>query len=255
MSCVFQHGFRVGAALLPALCLHLAAAQAQEQLMRSVRGVLRSANEATLATDTSLRILEIPFRAGQAFAKGDLLVAFDCERLEGERLMAEAEARGAQATHDNASRLHEQRAAGALEVAVAKAEADKAAAALLVATIRLKPCKQLAPFSGRVVDVLVHEHDMPAVNSPLIRIVDTSNIEVDLIAPSSWLRWLKPTTPFSFTIDETGQEVSGTVARLGAVIDPISQTVRIVGQLDLEAARAGSVIPGMSGTAVFGPTS
>ncbi len=74
------------------------------------------------------------------------------------------------------------------------------------------------------------------------------HLEVEAIVPSKWLSWLKPKQSFQFVIDETGAEVSVRIVRLGAVVDPISQTIKVYGVLD---EKNNLVLPGMSGTATF----
>jgi len=217
----------------------------------TARGVLRSVGEATLASDINSRIISIPFRDGQTFSKGDILLSFDCDKPAAELKVAEAESRGHRATHENSQNLQRMRAAGGLEVAVAKAQWEKAEAAVEVAKVRVGQCRIVAPFSGRVVDVLTHENDTPAANAPLLRIVDHFNIELDLILPSKWLVWMREAAPFSFRIDETGTTVRGRISRVGAAVDPVSQTVKVSGVLLPGAVNTGAVLPGMSGVATF----
>lgn len=227
------------------------ASKAGPETLPQARGVLRSVGEATLSSDISAHILRIPFREGDTFKKGDVLVAFDCARHQAELKVAEAEFRSQRATYENGLSLLKMKAAGALEVAVAKGQSDKAEANVQVAQVRVAQCQILAPFAGRVVDVLGHEHDTPAPNAPLLRIVDHANIEVDLILPSKWLGWLRAGTPFTFQIDETGTTVPGRVIRLGAAVDPVSQTLKINGVLQPAEAGPVAILPGMSGNATF----
>jgi membrane fusion protein, multidrug efflux system len=225
--------------------------QADSEATASARGVLRSVSEATLASDISTTVVRIPFREGQTFAKGDELIAFECARHAAELQVAVAEFTGHWATYENSLNLQKMKAAGALEVAVAKAQADKAAAAIEVTKVRVGQCRILAPFSGRIVDVLTHEHDTPAPNSPLLRIVDHNNLEVDMIVPSKWLIWMRDGALFTFHTEETDTKVPGRVTRVGAAVDPVSQTIKVTAVLEHKAPGAASILPGMSGTASF----
>ena len=44
----------------------------------SARGILRAQDQAVLASEINGRVLEMPFRDGESFHRGDLLVRFDC---------------------------------------------------------------------------------------------------------------------------------------------------------------------------------
>ena len=60
----------------------------------TARGVLRAENEAVLASPVSERIVQMPFREGDSFKRGDTLVSFDCSQLAAElRVQTEALAR------------------------------------------------------------------------------------------------------------------------------------------------------------------
>ncbi|MEY2840242.1 MAG: hypothetical protein RJB60_2541, partial [Pseudomonadota bacterium] len=60
--------------------LSLPAAESSTGLDGRARGVIRSINEATLSARMTGFISRMPLKEGDAFAKGDVLVEFDCER-------------------------------------------------------------------------------------------------------------------------------------------------------------------------------
>jgi membrane fusion protein, multidrug efflux system len=190
----------------------------------------------------------LPVRDGDAFRRGDLLIDFDCERPKAEWKTAEAERIGMAAAYENSRRLAEYRAAGAHDVQMARAALDKAAAAVDVITVRLKQCRIFAPFDGRVADLPIREHEMPQAGQPLMRIVSDAHLEVDMIVPAKWLRWLKPGESFRFSPEDSSQHVEGEVVRVSGAIDPVSQTIRAVGTLK---ADPGTILPGQGGLVHF----
>jgi membrane fusion protein, multidrug efflux system len=212
------------------------------------RGLVRAVQEATLASELSARIVQLPLRDGEAFRRGDLLVEFDCDRPKAEWKAAEAERIGMAAAYDNSRRLAEYRAAGAHDVQMARAALDKAAAAVEVIAVRLKQCRVFAPFDGRVAELPVREHEMPQAGQPLMRIVSDAQLEVDMIVPAKWLRWLKPGEVFHFSSEDSAHHVEGEVVRISGAIDPVSQTIRAVGRLKPDRA---AILPGQGGVALF----
>lgn len=214
------------------------------------RGVVVPNAEVTLAAAVSTRIERMPFKPGQAFQKGETLIQFDCQRQQ-------ADLRGAKAALDKAAtfyrgkkRLKARGAAGGQEVR--EAAADVAAATASVDSLNevIQLCKIEAPFSGRVVERHAETHEIPAINAPILTVVDSSTLELDLIVPSTWLRWVKEGTSFEFAVDELGQRFPARVQRLGAKVDPVSQTIKLTGVF---TARPNRVLAGMSGTAKFVP--
>ena len=61
---------------------------------REVRGVIKALEEVTIAAGLSARIEKAPFRDGDHFRQGDILIAFDCAQLNAERAAAAAALRG-----------------------------------------------------------------------------------------------------------------------------------------------------------------
>ncbi len=221
------------------------AAQAEDY---KARGVVRSLAEATISVDYSARIERLPVLEGQGFLEGDVLVAFDCRRFTAEINAALANARAQELVYANNKRLLARGAIGANEVKVSMAQYEKSRSEAVAVQARTGACDYRAPFAGRMVQRIAQEHESPAPNQPLIRIVDTQRLEVESIVPSKWLAWMKEGQVVNFMIDETNTNVRGEVVRVGATVDPVSQTVKVFAVLK---EQNGSVLPGMSGTAMF----
>ncbi|MDH4097690.1 MAG: efflux RND transporter periplasmic adaptor subunit [Nitrospira sp.] len=216
--------------------------------LSTIRGVVKATAQATLASQVQGRISRLPFKEGQRFKKGALLVALDCSKYEAELASAQAEHRGKKKTHENNLHLAKHQAVGTLEVEISEADADKAFAAVQAARVNVNGCTVRAPFPGRVVKTIVNEHENVFPNDQLISLLDDSLLEIELILPSKSLAWLKIGTPFEYAVDETGLRYSAVVQDLGANVDPASQTVKVKG---LFRVQPDNVLAGMSGTASF----
>jgi len=214
----------------------------------TARGVIRSITEATMSTDYSARVLSLPFLDGATFQAGDVLVAFDCKRFNAEIAAAEASSRAKQLVYINNRKLLVRGAIGGNAVAISQAEYEQARAELLAATVKVGSCQIRAPFNGRVIQRIVRQAESPAASQPLIRVVDTTAYEIEAIVPSKWMRVIKPGSSFNFAVDETGDNLKIQVSRIGASVDPVSQTIKVYGVFP---PGNSSILPGMSGTATF----
>jgi membrane fusion protein, multidrug efflux system len=210
-----------------------------------MRGVIKAINEAAISSDIGTRITELPFREGQSFKKNDLLIAFDCERLQADTKAAEAERRGHYAAWENSARLYQLRAAGGHEVTMAAATHEKSAAIVEGLQAKAKHCRILAPFDGRVLDLNVRKHETPSPSQPLIRILDDQSLEIDMLLPASSVNIIKTGVKFELKIDETNTVITGEITRVGAALDIVSQTFKASGILTSDKA---GVLPGMSGS-------
>lgn len=214
---------------------------------RNAVGVIRSQEQATLASRMTALITFMPLEAGQTFKRGETLIAFDCLQLRAQLKAADAAVEAYRTTYDTNVELDQYKAIGINEVRVSRANVNKAAAEADALRVATSQCHINAPFDGSVVERKANQYDVAASGQPLMMIQSNGNLEVELIVPSSWLVWIEPGIRFRFHLEETGQMVGGKVTRLGATVDPVSKTVRIIGEIESE----GRVMPGMSGVAHF----
>lgn len=211
------------------------------------RGVLRARDQATLASELSGRIVELPFSEGESFKKGDTLARFDCSAYQAQLNAAQAASRGAGEELAHNRQLAALNSVGRFEVARAEAKVSETQAQSQVYQVQVKRCSVVAPFDGQVVERKVQRYESVPAGAPLLDVVDNRTLEIHLLVPSRWMARLKPGQSFSFVPDETGQAIDATVKRLGARIDEGSQTLLLVATLP----EAKGLLAGMSGTARF----
>jgi membrane fusion protein (multidrug efflux system) len=176
-----------------------------------------------------------------------VLVEFDCARPSAEARAAHAQMMIQAKNVETNVELDKFNSIGTNDLAISRSQFDKAKAEHEALTAQLADCRITAPFNGRVVETVARNHEAVAVSQPLLKVVDTGDMEIDLIVPSAWLQWLKPGSGFEFKVDETGQVYGGQVQRINAAVDPVSKTVKIVGRFK----GRGTILPGMSGTGHF----
>lgn len=254
--------WRTSRIIIVALVLSVAAApqtgwpksERPAQLSRSdtgvMRGIVKAATQAMLYAQIQGRVSQLPRKEGARIEKGETLVQIDCEKYRAELAAAIAEHQAKDKTFANNTELTKLNAVSTLELDISEAEAKKAQAAIHLAEINVASCRVAAPFSGRIVSVMVNEHENVFPNDKLLSLLDDTSLEIELVLPSSSLAWLKRKARFTFTIDETRRTYSAKVKEIGANIDPASQTVKVIGAFE---KLAPEVLAGMSGSAQFAP--
>ncbi len=219
-------------------------------VIEPVRGIVRAPNEAQLTSELTAKVVSIPFREGEAFNKGDVLIAFDCGKFNADHKAAKAEEDFNDIVLKNSVELDKLKAIGKFEVAQNEAKLNKARAQTETTALRVQECQVFAPFSGKIAELRAKAHEISQPSQPLMRIVDSSALEVEIIVPSLWLRWIKPGLTFNIKVDETETVHVARVQRIAATVDPASQTVKLMGVFTETAA---NVLPGMSLTAEIEP--
>lgn len=210
-----------------------------------IRAQLTPRNFTTLSSEASARIDRIGTRVGQHFQKGDLLIAFDCVTQRAQVARARAVTTQAEKTAAINQRLASLKSIGQLELDVSRAEVEKAKADLAIADAAASKCNIDAPFGGVTVEQKAQEFQYATPGQPLLEILDNRSLEVELIAPSRWLAWLKPGYGFQVHIEETDKTYAAEITRVGGRVDPVSQTIKVFGEIRDPA----DLMAGMSGRA------
>lgn len=213
-----------------------------------IRTQLTSRNAVTISSELAARIATLSVREGDSFRAGQLLVGFDCSLYQSQLRKAEASIEAAAALVQSNLRLVELNSIGKFELAQAQAKLKEAQAEAASTRTVVSRCNILAPFNGRVAKRHAATHQYTSPGAPLLDILETGQLEVQMIVPSKWLAWLKPGAAFSVEVEELGKTFPAKVRRLGAQIDPVSQSVAVVGVID---SHHDALLPGMSGWAIY----
>lgn len=223
-------------------------ALAAEPAVDPIRVQLSAVQQTTLASGIAARINQLMVKEGDRVTKGQVLLSFDCSVLQQKLNYANASEQAARKKLTVASRLDKLNAISVAEVDQARAAVGMAQAESAVNRTMLERCTVKAPFSGRVAETKVHSWESVPEGKPLIALYDDSALELEMIVPSHWLRWLRVGTPFDVLLDETGQHYTAQISRLAATVDAVSQSVKVFGQIK---GVNGPLLPGMSGVAQF----
>lgn len=225
------------------------AARAERQ---EIRAQLVPVRYTTLASEIGARIRRLPFAEAQAFRVGDVLAVLDCSVNRAHREKARAELAAAEATLKANEKLAALNSIGELELILAETAVRRARAEIGAQDAVLEKCTLVAPFSGRVAEYKVREQQFVQPGQSLMDVLDDSALEVEFLAPSFWLGWIRIGYGMQVSIDETRRSYPAQVTRIGARVDPVSQSVKITATID---GRFSELIAGMSGQVQIRPPS
>jgi RND family efflux transporter MFP subunit len=217
---------------------------------QDIRAQLSPRRYTTLAAEVSAKIDRIESREGDSFKSGQVLIRLDCALQQAQQQRAHATATGAEKIFSANKRLAELNSIGQVELDTSEAEVIKARADVALMEATLKKCTIAAPFSGRVAEQKMREQQYVQAGQPILDILDDSALELEFIVPSRWLGWLKAGYGFEVQIDETGATYPAKITRLGARVDPVSQSVKAAA---LISGRFPELIAGMSGRVKLTP--
>jgi RND family efflux transporter MFP subunit len=171
-------------------------------------------------------------------------VSFDCSIQRAQLERAQAEQSGAERTLASNVELEKLNSVGQLELDLSRTAVQRSKAEVALHTAQLGKCVIHAPFTGRVAEQKVREQQFAQPGQPLLEIIEDGPLELEFIVPSRWLTWLKAGGRLKVSIDETGRSYPARFTRIGARVDPVSQSVKVVAAID---GRFPELIAGMSG--------
>lgn len=213
-----------------------------------VRALLIPRTESILSSQIAGKITAINVSEGDRFKKDDALIQFDCSVLNAELQKAKADLFAAQETKKTNDRLLKLDSISQLEVKVSDAHYSKAASEVERITSMSNYCTIRAPFDGRLVKRLVKPFETVSEGEALLEILDDSVLEIEMYVPSYWLSWLKVGTEFTLDVDETKKTYPAKVKSLGAKVDPVSQSLKITGEISGDFTE---LMSGMGGQSLF----
>lgn len=217
---------------------------------QEIRAQLLPRQFTTLAAEIGAKVNKLPVPEGGAFKAGQALVGFDCTVQQAMLQKARAELNAAEATDKANQRLAELNSVGQLEVDLGRAGRQKAVAEVGAQQAVLGKCSIAAPFAGRIAEQKVREQQFVQPGQPLLDILDDSVLELEFLVPSAWLVWLRTGQTFEVEIDETGKRYPARFERIGARVDPVSQSVKVAAAI---VGHFPELISGMSGRVMVTP--
>ena len=211
---------------------------------QEIRAQLLPRRYTTIAAEIGAKVNRLPVPEGSAFRAGQLLISFDCTLQQAQLRKAQADLDGAGQTLKSNQRLAELNSVGQLELDLSQSAVNKARAEVGAHQAVLGKCGVAAPFAGRVAEQKIREQQYAQPGQSLLDIIDDSVLELEFLVPSRWLSWLKVGGKFDVQIDETGKSYPAKFIRIGARVDPVSQSVKVAAAID---GRFPELIAGMSG--------
>ena len=210
-----------------------------------IRAKLSPVRYAVISAEVGAKVEKLPFAEGARFRAGEALVVFESAVYRAQADKARAQADSAERIVTAYRRLAEQGSVGQLELLSAEARAAEAKADKELTQVMLSKCTVSVPFAGRVGELRVREQQYVQSGQPLIEVIDDSTLELEFIATSASLAWLRIGQKFSVKIDETGKSYEAVLTRIGAKVDPVSQTIKLAASIQSGNAE---LLAGMSGT-------
>lgn len=212
------------------------------------RAVIVSLDRTILSSEIAGKIINLSKYEGDSFKKGETLLNIDCSIYKAQKRKIDVEKEIARLELEKNKKLDTYGSVGTFEIQISQENYNKQKAESEISAINISRCDIKAPFDGRIASRKVSEYQSIKPQDELLEIVSLDNLEARVVAPSSWLVWLKKGKEFELSIDETKTIIKAQVVQIDSIVDPTSQSITIRAKL---VKPFENIIPGMSATANF----
>jgi len=227
------------------VCMFSTMAFAEELFARAV---IKASEEAVLSSEIAAKIIKLPYSEGKSFKKGHSLVKFDCSIYRAQLNKVAAELEGAKYELVNNKKLEEMNSIGVMEVAKSKFNVKITQAELRIASLAVRRCNIVAPFSGKVIKKYVQRYETVKQNQELLHIVNINKLESHIIVASKWLKNIKVKQLIKILVEDVGKSYDAVISAIIPNVDPVSQTISIKATI---VKPDNMLLPGMSGRVSF----
>lgn len=207
-------------------------------------GTIEAVDAITVVSEIDAVVMSLPFREGEAIAKGGLIAQLDDAQLRAEEARAEAILGQRKISYDRIKKIAD-------EGLSAPQELDDAAAALKVAEAdvalikaRLKKTRVVAPFAGTLGARRISPGAFLRAGSPITELAQIQKLKVTFSAPERFYSNVRRGSEVKVsTTAYPGEQLSGRVDVIEPVIDESTRRAKIIAHIDNSN---GKFRPGMS---------
>lgn len=233
------------APLRPVKLVTVGAEQASD--IRRFPAVVEATQTADLTFRVSGELIELPWRPGQAVAKGDLIAALDPTDYQLTVAQASARQELAQAQFNRVAQLANENIISRAQFDEARAELQIAEANLNTARANLSYTRLHAPFAGVIANLHAELFENIGPQQPIVTLHVDDMIDVSIQVPEQLFAQVRRDTSYQpDVVFETlpGHQFKAQIREWDRIADPATNTYRVV--FSLPKPEIGNILPGMT---------
>lgn len=194
----------------------------------AVSGTLAPATDIRIGAPIADVVEEMLVKEGQRVKKGQVLMRFRTTAVRPAAVGAESRYKAARADFARMENLLREGAVAERDLEAAEAGMREAEAGWASAQKMLDEATVRAPIDGTVAERFVEAGDRPGMGDPVLRVVDTRELEFEATITATDVAQVKAGSPV--VLDVTGYPhaaIEGRVARVNAAADPATRQVKV----------------------------
>ena len=192
-----------------------------------VQGAVESDNNILVAPQSSGLVKKVHVSTGAKVSRGQLLAELDGSILESSIAEVESGLTLASTVFERQKRLWDKNIGSEIEFLQAKNNKEGLEKRLATLREQVKLTKVYAPIDGIVDEVLLKEGEMAMAGMGAMRVVQLSNLKIEVDLSENYISRIKRNDPVKVSIPVIGKELELNVDAVSQVIDPNNRTFQI----------------------------
>jgi len=192
-----------------------------------ITGTVSSQENVLLSAESMGRVVSIPVKEGQKVSKGQTLVALNADALKEQLQEAQASYDLAKTTFKRRQRLWKDSIGSEIQYLNAQTQFKAAKNRLGQIKAQLDNSTISSPINGRVDEITVNTGEFLAMGTPVVRVVDMENLEVEAEISEDYLGDIQVGDSVHVTIDALGLEQVQPVIFTSQYINPNNRSFKI----------------------------
>lgn len=207
-------------------------------------GTIEAVNSVTVVSEIDAAVISLPFREGEAIAKGGLIAQLDDAQLRAELVRAEAIRDQRRISYERIKTIADQGVGAPQEVDDAAAALKVAEADLALTRARLQKTRIVAPFAGILGARKVSPGAFLRSGSAITDLAQVEQLRVTFSTPERYYPTLHRGAVVKVsTTAYPGVELTGQIDVIEPVVDADTRRARVIARIDNSD---GKFRPGMS---------
>ncbi|MGN1220096.1 MAG: efflux RND transporter periplasmic adaptor subunit [Candidatus Cryptobacteroides sp.] len=210
--------------------------------LRTYVGRAEASQDALLHSSFPGKVKQLKVRNGSFVKAGDLLLELESESVKSAYEMASASLEQARDGYDRMMQVYPKGGVTEVQKMEITTQFRKAEASFKSAQDALERCSVKAPYSGIVEEVFVEEGVELGVSSPLVRILNSSSVEIHFSVPENEIRSIRLNGMAEVEFPAAGMSLNARVIAKGVQASAVSHSYECILTPERNCA---DILPGM----------
>lgn len=229
-------------------CMFFASLAAQTEYQETFPVILEPIKQATIYTLINTRVVSLPFKLGDSFRKGDVLIQFDNKVIEATLKKTESTLQKAKEDVKVKKALEKDHLISSYDLLDSMASLANAEMDNEIAKQSMDESQLRAPFDGKVSALNIHLFEIPPHDRPVMEIINDQMLIANFLVPSRYISRAKVGVPVYIRINDTHDIVTATIKHVSPNVNAASGTIKIEAEL---RNPSGNIKSGMASQAAF----